>query len=264
MANNLARSSSSIQKVALGKIRVSPAAQRELRQEWVDALVANFDPEALSHPTLNLRSGHYYAVDGQHRIAAVKQWLGDGWERQNIDCRVFVGLTEREEAALFLELNSVKAVTQFDKFKVAVTAGSSDECTVKQTVETCGLRISREKRDGNVGCVGTLLRVYRRSDARTLGRAITIAHESFGHQGMTNQVVDGIAMICERYNGELRDKDAIDQLRDMRGGVGALINRANVLRNQTAQSVPVCVAAATVEVLNRRRGGKKLPSWWAD
>jgi hypothetical protein len=35
-----------------------------------------------------------------------------------------------------------------------------------------------------------------------------------------------------------------------------------LLRKQTAQSVPECVGAAIVEVINRGRGGKKLPAWW--
>lgn len=264
MANKITRLSSSIQKIALGKIRVSPNAQRQLIQGWVATLTAEFDPEMIGYPTLNLRSGHYYTVDGQHRVEAVKAWIGDGWESQNIDCRVYVGLTEREEAEMFLELNNFKNVTQFDKFKVGVTGKRADEIGVKTVVESCGLKIAREKNDGNVACVATLLKVYRRADANTLQRALKIAHGSFGYQGMTNHVINGLAMVCERYNGELRDKEAVDRLASMRGGVGALISRANVLRNQTAQSVPVCVAAASVEQINKGRGGTKLPSWWAE
>lgn len=264
MANKITRLSSSIQKIALGKIRVSPNAQRQLNLGWAATLASEFDPEMIGYPTLNLRSGHYYTVDGQHRIEAVKSWIGDGWETQNIDCRVYVGLTEREEAEMFLELNNFKNVTQFDKFKVGVTSKRADELGVKAVVEACGLKIAREKNDNNVSCVATLLKVYRRSDATTLGRTLKIAHGSFGYQGMTNQIINGLAMVCERYNGELSDKEAIDRLASMRGGVGSLISRANVLRNQTAQAVPVCVAAAAVEQINKGRGGNKLPSWWAE
>ena len=264
MANNITRLSSSIQNVAIAKIRVSSAAQRAPNQGWIDRLAADFDTEMLGYPVLNLRRGHYYVIDGQHRIEAVKRWLGDGWEKQNLSCRVYVDLSEREEAVMFLELNSIKAVTAFDKFKVAVTGNRADEVTTKKTVEEAGLKIAREKQDGNVACVGTMVKVYRRSGADTLRRALKISHESFGHQGMTNSVIDGVALVCERYNGELRDDEAIARLHSMRGGVGSLINRANVLRNQTAQSVPVCVAAAAVEAINRGRGGKKLPPWWKE
>ncbi|MFA7291860.1 MAG: DUF6551 family protein [Rhodocyclaceae bacterium] len=264
MANNLARLNSSIQKVQLSKLRVSPAAQREMNESRVAHLVAEFDPEMLGLPVVSNRNGHFYTIDGQHRVEATKRWLGDGWEKQNIDCRVYLGMTEREEAAMFLELNDVLSVTAFDKFKVAVTSNSSDETAVKKAVESVGLRIAREKKDNSVACVGTLLKVYRRADAKTLGRALAITNNSFGAPGMTNHVIDGIARVCERYNGELQDEKAIESLTQLRGGVGALLTKAGLLRQQTAQSMSQCVGAAVVDVVNRGRGGKKLPAWWKE
>lgn len=264
MANNLARLNSSIQNVQLSKLRVSPAAQRELKEGRVTSLLADFNPEMLGYPVVSQRSGNFYVIDGQHRVEVVKRWLGTGWERQNIPCRVYIGLSEREEALMFLELNDVLAVTAFDKFKVAVTSGRSDESNVKKAVESVGLHIAREKHDNAVSCVSTLLKVYRRSDAKTLGRALSIANQAFGAPGMTNHVIDGIALVCERYNGELNDADAIERLAQLRGGVGALVTKAGLLRQQTAQSMPLCVGAATVEIINRGRGGKKLPAWWKE
>jgi hypothetical protein len=264
MANGLSRLNSSIQNVQLSKMRVSNAAQRELQPPRVSLLVAEFDPEMLGYPTVNLRKGHYYIIDGQHRIEAVKQFLGDGWERQNLSCRVYVDMTEKQEAQMFLDLNNTLTVTSFDKFKVAVTSEKADESNVKKAVEAVGLHVAREKKDNSVSCVSTLLKVYRRSDAKTLGRALAIANRSFGAPGMTNHVIEGIARVCERYNGELHDADAIDRLAQLRGGVGALITQANMLRHQTAQSLPECVGAAVVEIINRGRGGKKLPAWWKE
>lgn len=264
MANNLARLNSSLQNVQLSKLRISPAAQRDFNEARVAHLVADFDPEMLGYPVVNQRSGHFFVIDGNHRVEAVKRWLGDGWEKQNISCRVYTGMTEREEAAMFLELNDVLTVTAFDKFKVAVTAAKSDESAVKKVVEATGLHIAREKSENSVACVSTLLKVYRRSDAKTLGRALTITSRAFGVPGMTNHVIDGIARVCERYNGELHDEDAIERLMQLRGGVGALLTKAGLLRQQTAQAVPQCVAAAVVDVVNRGRGGKKLPAWWKE
>ncbi len=264
MANNLARLNSSLQNVQLSKLRVAPGAQREFNEARATYLMANFDPEMLGYPVVSQRSGHFYIIDGQHRVEAVKRWLGDGWEKQNISCRVYTGLSESDEAAMFLELNNVLTVVAFDKFKVAVKAGRGDESAVSKVVESVGLHIAREKKDTSVSCVSTLLKVYRRSDAKTLGRALTITNRAFGAPGMTNHVIDGIARVCERYNGELHDDDAIERLTQLRGGVGALVTKAGQLRQQTAQSVPQCVGAVVVEVVNRGRGGKKLPAWWKE
>jgi hypothetical protein len=264
MANGLQRLASSLQNVQLSKMRVSRSAQREQNEARIAFLASEFDPEMLGYPVLNLRNGHYYVIDGAHRIEAVKRFLGEGWERQNISCRVYVGMTEQQEAEMFLELNNTLTVTAFDRFKVAVTGARADESNVKAAVEAAGLRVSREKLGNGVSCVGTLLKVYRRSDSKTLGRALLIASKAFGAPGMTNHVIDGLARVCERYNGELNDVDAIQRLSTLRGGVGALMTQANMLRHQTARSLPDCVGAAVVDSINRGRGGKKLPAWWKE
>jgi hypothetical protein len=49
----------------------------------------------------------------------------------------------------------------------------------------------------------------------------------------------------------------------MHGGVNGLLGRAEQIRRQTGNPKNHCVAAAAVEAINRGRGGKKLPSWWA-
>lgn len=264
MKDELAKLTSVIKDVPLPKMRVSTNAQRELRPARVAYLVSEFNPEDFGYPTVNSRDGSFYIIDGQHRIEAVKQWLGPAWEKQNVTCRVYSGLSEKEEAEMFDRLNNQLTPNAFDKFKVRVTAGRHIECSVKKVVEKAGLKISREKGEGNLQSVATLVKVYQRSNAQTLGRSLKITHESFGDPGLQNMVIDGVARLCERYNGALEDQEAIEKLQSLRGGVGALMSRAELLRKQTGSSLPECVAAATVDTINRRRGGKKLPSWWKE
>lgn len=255
---------SKMQDVPLSKMRVSVNAQRELRPSHVNRIVAEFDIDRFEPPVVNYRDGHYWVVDGQHRIEAVKQWLGDSWAKQSITCELFSGLSEKEEADLFDHRNFKLTVSAYDKFRVRVTAGRQDETAVKKAVEAAGLRLSRDKSDGAVSSVSTLLKVFRRSDAQTLIRTLRVVHRSFGEPGLSNHVIDGTARMLERYNGAIKDDDLVDRLQQMRGGVGALVARANVLRNQTRQSLPICFAAAIVDVVNGRRGGKRIPAWWTE
>lgn len=255
---------STLSDVPLTKVNVCAAAQRELKQSRVDFLASEFDPEMFGFPVVNLRASNYYVIDGQHRIAAVKQWLGDAWEKQSITCRVYKGLTEQQEAEMFDRLNNQLTVKSFDKFRVRVTAGRQTECVVKNIVEKCGLKISADKSEGSVGAVSTLVRVFKRENAETLARSLNIVNGSFGTPGLSQAVIDGVSRVCSRYNGALNDDEAIDRLRSLRGGVGQLMTKADLLRKQTGLSVPECVAAATVDVLNSRRGGKKLPPWWKE
>lgn len=255
---------SQLKDVPLSKMRVSAGAQRELREARVDYLSAEFDPEQFGYPVVNFRDGHFWVIDGQHRVEAAKRFLGDGWESQSVTCRLYSGLSEKQEADMFDRLNNNLIVSAYDKFKVRVTAGRADETAVKKTVEKVGLKISREKGNGAVSAVTTMVKIYRRSNAPTLARALHLTYESFGDPGLNDRVIDGIARVCERYNGALVDADAIATLQSLRGGIGALMAKAALLRKQTGVAVPECIAAATIDTLNARKGGKRLPSWWKE
>lgn len=251
-----------LQWIPLNRVKVNPAAQRDLVQARVDKLVAEFDPEQLGFPTVNFRDSHYWVVDGQHRIEALKVWLGDDWESQQVQCQTYEGMTEEEEAEVFLKVNDNLAVQAFAKFRVGVQAGRPDETEVDKVVRQCMLRVSQDKGDGAIGAVGTLMRLYRRSDSQTLARTLLIIRDAYGDPGLEAAVIDGLGLLATRYNGELDDARLVTRLKSAHGGVNALLGKAENLRKQTGNPRGHCVAAAAVEINNSGRGGKKLPSWW--
>lgn len=245
--------------IPISDMRVSQLAQRDLNQARVDRIAAEFDPEQIGTPTVNLRGGHWYIIDGQHRIAGLQQM---GWGDQQVQCWTYEGLTEDQEADIFLRLNDTLPVRSFAKFKVAVTAGRTEQVEIDRMVRTQGLVISEDSIPGAVRAVATLERVYRRSDSKTLGRTLRIIRDAYGDPGLEAAVIDGIGQLCARYNGELDDATAITKLSNAHGGVNGLMQLAEVTRRQTGNAKGQCVAAAAVEIINRGKGGKKLPSWW--
>lgn len=245
--------------VPIAKMKTSPVAQRQLNPARVDHLAANFDLEQLGTPTLSEREGSFHIIDGQHRIEALRQI---GWGDQQIQCWVYSGLDERQEADKFDRLNDVLAVHAFDKFRVRVTANREVESDIDRIVRANGLIVSRDNLPGAISAVGTLRRVYVRSDGKTLGRALRIIRDSFGDPGLEAPVIDGIGLLCQRYNGDLSDDDAIKKLSAANGGVNNLLGRAEKIRRETGEYKSHAVAAAAVELINAGKGGKKLPSWW--
>ncbi len=244
--------------VPIPLMRFSERAQRDYQQSRVDKLVAAFSLEQLGTPTVNLRGGVWFVIDGQHRIGALRDI---GYGDQQVQCWTYEGMTEAEEAEMFLRLNDVLSVSAFAKFKVGVTAGRDEECDIDAIVRSAGLHIAQGGGYGAVAAVGTLRRVYQRGPG-CLARTLCIIRDSFGDPGMESVVIDGIGLLCDRYNGELTDERAIKGLSAARGGLKGLLGKAEILRQATHSPRAHCVAAAAVELINHGRGGKKLPSWW--
>jgi hypothetical protein len=245
--------------VPIEKMRVSTHAQRELRQQWVDELLASFDLEQLGNPTVNLRGGVYYVIDGQHRVEALRQM---GWGDQQVECWVYEGLDEGGEAEAFLKLQNRLTVRALDKFRVSVVAGRAEEVAIDRVVRSLGLKITDDRVPGGIKAVGTLRRIYQRDGAQVLRRALSIVRDAYGDGGLEAATIDGIGLLCARYNGELDDAITVRRLGDIHGGVNGLLTAAEKLRLRTGHTRGHCVAAAAVDVINRGRGGNKLKSWW--
>lgn len=249
--------------VPLDAVRVNPLAQREVVPSRVDKLATEFDPEQLGYPTVNHRDGHYWVIDGMHRVEALKRWLGDGWDKQQLQCSAYDGLSEAEEAETFLKLNDTLAIRPFVKFRVGVAAGRAEEVDVDRIVRQCMLRVSPDRTDGSIAAVNTLMRVYQRSGPQNLARTLLIIRDAYGDAGLEGQVIDGIGLLTQRYNSDLNDEQLVARLTKAHGGVNGLLNKAMNLRKSTGNPKAHCVAAAAVEIHNAGRGGgKKLPVWW--
>lgn len=249
--------------VRLGDLHVSPRAQREFKQAWADHLHSEFDPEKFEPPHINQRGERKYIVDGQHRIAALKGWLGGEWENQQVQAWTYELPTEQLEARLFLHLSrNRKALNAFEDFRIALTAKEPVETDIERLVEANGQAISRRRTEG-IGAVGTLRRVYKRSDPETFAKTIRIIDGAYATPGFETAVIDGVSLLCQRYNGELDESIAIDSLADVHKGVKGLINNAYLHKEKLGKPLNQCVAAAAVDAYNKGRRSGKLPGWFS-
>lgn len=245
--------------VPISKMRVSSLAQRELNKARVNRIAADLDLDQLGLVTVNLRDGHYFIIDGQHRVEALKV---HGYGDQQIPCRIYRGLSEEEEAEKFLKLNDVLTVDAFAKFKVGLHAARADEVAINQVVQASDLCISKDEVPGAVRAVGTLRKVYGRSGPDVLGRVLRIIRDAYGDRGFQARVIDGIGHVCNRYNGDIDDLIMVTKLGNAHGGVTGLLGKAEHIHRSTGNPKAHCVAAAAVEIYNSGRSGKKVQSWW--
>ncbi|HET9893773.1 MAG TPA: DUF6551 family protein [Streptosporangiaceae bacterium] len=251
------------QWVPITLMKVSPIAQREYRPVWARELAGDFDIEQLGIPVVSRRAGFFWIIDGQHRVGALKII---GYGDQHLECEVYEGLTEADEAEMFLRRNNKLTVTAYAAFKVAVVAGRTEEVAIDTIVRSCGLHVSKTRGNRATCAVGTLRRVYRRDGAENLRRALQIAAEAYGDAGLEADIINALGMMANRYGGALVDKAVVAKLSSALGGVNGLTNAAATLRNATGQPAAQCTAAAAVKLINRRpaiKGQAKLPEWWA-
>jgi hypothetical protein len=135
-------------------------------------------------------------------------------------------------------------------------------------VRAQGLAVSRHhSTHGAICAVGTITRIYERSGAQVLGRTLRIIRDSYGDAGFEAAVIDGIGLLCARYNGELEDQLAVAKLSKINGSVGGLVAFAYRMREKTRQPLAQCVAAAAVEVINSGLGARakaRLTPWFRE
>lgn len=245
--------------VPIPEMKISPTSQRKFRPSWANYLEANLDLEQLGTPTVSHRGDWYYILDGQHRIEALKQ---HGYGDQQIQCWNYEDLTEDDEAEIFLKLNDRLTVRCFDKFTIGVQAGRSVEADIDRIVRAQNLLVSEEHVPGAIGCVAALQAVYKRSDGPTLGRTLRIIRDAYGDPGFQSSVIQGIGMLCQRYNGQLPEDLAKKKLAASNGGVNGLLAAAERMRHKTGHTKTQCIAAAAIEMINQGKDSPKLSSWW--
>lgn len=245
--------------VPLDQIHINAAAQREFSEPWALHILKSFDIDKLQYPTVNLRDGVYYVVDGQHSLWAYKMWLGS-WEDQKIQCMVHKGLTEAQEAELFLSLNNKKSVSVFDKFRVGVNAGRPEECDIDRIVRANQCVITRNRsQSGAISAVGALRTIYRDHGAEVLGATVRIIRDAYGDAGYEAPILRGVAAVLNRF-------PALDRVRlqlalhDAHAGSKGLLNSAAAIRKNVGGTQVDAVAQAIVKIYNRSKGSK-LPTW---
>jgi len=253
-------------KIALGQLRVPQAlvTQREFRRAHGDRLAAELDLDKLGMLILNHRDGHFWVLDGQHRLYALKKF---GFaETDVIDCEVYENLSDAEMAEIFLGRDNRRRISVFDKFFVACTAGRKRENDIRRMVESNDLHIGRTRTSNTVGAVGSLGKVYDRSGEIVLGQTLRVLRDGYAGDpaAFSPELIQGIGLVFNRYNGRTNERWMATSLAGVRHGHRGLTQRARSLHEKTGTSLDQCVAAAVVEIYNKgiAKLRERLTDWW--
>ena len=104
-------------------------------------------------------------------------------------------------ADLFLGRNRSLAVSAFERFLVAVTAGHPRECAIMWIVRDAELDVREERRPASVHSVSALQRVYDPGGPELLRRVLVALRDAYDGDPMAFEsvVVDGLGLVFHRY-----------------------------------------------------------------
>ncbi|MDD5366966.1 MAG: hypothetical protein PHR30_16640 [Gallionellaceae bacterium] len=255
---------SKIRPVPIAAMRVPPVniIQRAFSKAQANKYATELDLNKLGYPVINYREGIYWIVDGQHRIAALKQ---RGFGEEMLDCEVYEDLTDAEMAAIFIGRDDRRRVSPFSKFHISCTAEFERECNIRRIVESQGLKVSQSAEDNCIGAVGALYRVYDRAGDTVLGQALRSIRDGFSGDpaAFDSYLIQGLGLFFNRFNGQTDERHLVSQLAHTQYGVTGLLRRAEAQRQRTGHQKVQCVAAAVVDLYNKNiQTKKRLPNWW--
>lgn len=257
-----------VRPVRIAEMRVPPVGvvQRRFSQAQAEEYAANFDPNKIGIPAVNLRAGVPWIVDGQHRVEAIKLYFAPN-DPGSIDCNVYTDLSDAEMAELFIGLNTRRAVNRFDLFQVACTAERTRESEIRRVVEANGLKVKQAREEGAVSAVSALCRIHDRAGTTVLGQTLRALRDGLPGDilAFDSQLLLGCAEVFNRYNGKTSEKHLTGSIASVPKGASTILRRAEALRERTGNNKMQCVAATLVEVYNKGLGPRakdRLPDWW--
>lgn len=249
--------------IPLEAIKPHPKVQRQFRQAHADGLAANFDPDCFGELYVvpdPRRDGGYLVFDGQHRCAAAEKALG---ANQKVYCRVYEERSLEELAKITLGVNTQKAWRSIDRFIQRVNMREAQAIEIKAVLGRHGLRIGAGPGEGVVRASAACDWVIQKAGgASALERAISILSAAWDKEqdAYHEDLIRGVALLCNRYNGELSDRDLSAKLKKQ-SGPGRLLGRARDFAKVLKQSTARAAARVMANDYNQGRRSNRLPEW---
>lgn len=243
-----------------GQLTSSQPYQRPIEKKAVERLVREWDERLLDPIIVSFRDGKFYVVDGQHRIVALR--LMNGGKDVMVDCRVYSGMSYKQEADFCYKLDKAKKRLNLSQSTNALAESGTDaEITeVKRLVESAGFVWALSKSKGKTGeIVSTraLVNAYRLLGGQAFSRLLSLLWDTWqgDPRSLTAAVISGTALFLKTYDTELVDHTFVTRLSKADPDE---INRRGRADFSTS-SAPLRFARVILEKYNSHRGGKKLP-----
>ena len=207
----------SIRTLSTSRLTPGLPYQRPVEQKNVDKLVRNWNSRELYPVIVSFRDGKFNVVDGQNRIAAMRQMAGGG--DVIVPCMIYTGMTYEQEAELYAKLDKGKRpLTPRQHTKALVESGSDARIMeIKCLVEDVGFVWALGEPTGEpfeIAPIRALINAYQLLGGDTFSRMLSLMAGTW--QGTPNSLrasmLSGMALFVKTYGTELSDRAFIRRM----------------------------------------------------
>ena len=191
--------------------------QRPVEQKNVDELIRKWNDRELTPITVSFRDGKFNVVDGQNRIAAMRQMAGGG--DVIVPCMIHTGLTYQEEAELYAKLDRAnKPLTARQQAKALIEASSDPKMLeISRLVEAAGFTWALDTQTGEafeISTVRTLVRAYELLGGEGFSRMLTLLAGAWHGTpySLKATFLSGMALFLKTYETEFSDEAFVRRL----------------------------------------------------
>lgn len=194
-------------EIPLDLLEVDLAYQREPRNYEVAAITNEFDMNRVEIKAASIRkvgkTWHIYLMDGAHTLSALLFMRATGMSIMGMVCKVFVNLTQKEEARLFASQNKGKTnLRGYERYKAELCGECSTAVSIDKVLKEFGLTTkvnynSTINRHKNVNAIEELYRIVEKKGGEESLRFVFSVIQDLGWDGQemayTQRMLAGIS-----------------------------------------------------------------------
>lgn len=252
--------------IARADLTVDARVQRDLYPPRVRRIVEDFTPAGLGTIVVSRRDdGTNIVLDGRHRCAAAEQTGYTG----KMHCEVHHGLSLKDEARMFLTLNSQTVPAAISKFLVRITAGDHAALEIEAILSSHGWRIGTGSAAGYLNAVTAIENVYRNAGRSKpngqypdlTDRVIGVITAAWGtdYRGANGQILLGLAQLFGRFGDAVNVGKLVREMQALTPA--SLVGTAKALQSAQGGGIPAAIAKVLVGKHNHKMRINLLPEW---
>ncbi len=190
--------------------------QRGLNPERTARIASSFDERIANEPKVSYRDRHYYVFDGQHILAA--RVMNNGGNPLPVLCKVYKGLSDKEEALLFANQTGYSAPPSIGmKLRALVFAEEPEACSFLKVTEEAGFHIDYGQHKGRntIACISAGLVEFRKLGKEKYLDVLKILKESWDGDpdSLRAETLTAVSRFVDLYAGEYDRKRLVRRLR---------------------------------------------------